>query len=400
MTHSVYITRTAVVTPLGEGSDALFTGLMEKRSGIGVISRFDTGKTASSFAGTIPLLDTVHGSPRILDGSPRILDGSPRILDGSPRILGLTDILLDQLGKVDQDTRLIVASTKAGIENVERGENQDALSKGIFMSGLTDYISRKLKLNNAGININAACASSTIAIAKGAALIRAGAADAVLVCCMDVVSRFVFTGFSALGAMSREPARPFDRHRNGLTLGEGAAAVLLMNSARTKESAIELPVKISGWGIAGDAVHLTAPARNGMGLKRAVGAACRMAGMDPVDIFAVNTHGTGTIYNDAMELEVLKSIFDPDRVVANSIKGAIGHTLGAAGGIEVVLCKKMIEKGIMVPTKGLETPEKSAGKMILMEPAILTQNRILTINSGFGGINAALLIEGISWNEI
>lgn len=375
LTAEVFITQIAAVTPLGEGPDELFAGLMENRSGICKITRFDTEKLAGSFGGII-----------------QSLDGS----NDKPLILGLTDMLLDQFGPVDADTRLIVASTKAGIENMAKFTIPDMVAEKIFLSGLTDYISRKLKLKDAGININAACASATIAIAKGAALIRAGAADAVLVCCMDVVSRFVFTGFSALGAMSHEPARPFDKHRNGLNLGEGAAAVLLMNKRKTEESKNQQLSKVSGWGIAGDAGHLTAPARNGSGLKKAIKAACRMAGIDPVDICAVNTHGTGTVYNDAMELEVLNSLFDPDRTAANSIKGAIGHTLGAAGGIETVLCVKMIEKGTMVPTKGLRTPEKKAGKMILREPKIMTDSRILTINSGFGGINAALLIEKVS----
>lgn len=375
LTAPVFITHTAAVTPLGEGVDALFDGLMESRSGISKISRFATKKMAGSYGGIIHSLDNSNNKPLIL---------------------GLTDMLLEQVGPIASDTRLIVASTKAGIETVERNSGQYTITEKLFLTKLTDYISQKLKLTDAGININAACASSTIAIAKGAELIRARTADAVLICCMDIVSRFVFTGFSALGAMSNEPARPFDKHRKGLSLGEGAAAVVLMNKKRMKKSRNHQLAKLSGWGIAGDAVHLTAPARNGSGLKKAIKAACRMAGINPVDIYSVNTHGTGTIHNDAMELEVLKSLFDPNRVTANSIKGAIGHTLGAAGGIETVLCVKMIEKGIMVPTKGLIIPEKKAERIILREPRIMPNRQILTINSGFGGINAALFIEGVS----
>ncbi|MGM0656270.1 MAG: beta-ketoacyl synthase N-terminal-like domain-containing protein, partial [Thermodesulfobacteriota bacterium] len=160
MTAEVFITQIAAVTPLGEGPDELFAGLMENRSGICKITRFDTEKLAGSFGGII-----------------QSLDGS----NDKPLILGLTDMLLDQFGPVDADTRLIVASTKAGIENMAKFTIPDMVAEKIFLSGLTDYISRKLKLKGAGININAACASATIAIAKGAALIRAGAADAVLV---------------------------------------------------------------------------------------------------------------------------------------------------------------------------------------------------------------------------
>lgn len=371
--QKVFIAQTAAVTPLGESVETLFDGLMAGRMGIGKVKHFDTTGLAGSCAGII-----------------RDLDG----LKEKPRVLHLADMLLDRLGPMAADTRLIVASTKAGIEEIENDSAEPGrVNEKPLLSDLTGYISRKLNLKGAGININAACASSTIAIAKGAALIRSGAADAVLICCMDVVSRFVFTGFSALGAMSDKPARPFDVRRNGLNLGEGAAAVLLTSENKAAELGKKPAAQLSGWGIAADADHLTAPAKDGSGLKKAVLAACRMANTEPMDVHAVNTHGTGTVYNDAMELVVLNSLFDPGKLVANSIKGAIGHTLGAAGGIETALCVYMLEKGTMVPTKGLESPEKKGAGIILKKPGELTGDKILTMNSGFGGINAALLVE-------
>ena len=375
LNSTVYITRISTVTSLGTGVETLFSGLENKRSGIKRIKRFDTTAYAGPYAGLIDFPDRETKGPVIFK---------------------LADMLAAQVGPVDPDTFLIVASTKAGIDELDAAAvRTGTVPHHALLSDLTGYMAAKMGIRHRGININSACASSTIAVAKGAALIKSGAMDAVLVCCMDIVSEFVFSGFSALGAMSPEPASPFDINRTGLNLGEGGAAVMLMNERKAENLSESLLAQVTGWGIAGDAGHLTAPARDGSGLKRAVKKACAAAGVRPGDIHAVNTHGTGTVYNDAMELKVLHDLFDTKTVTANSIKGAIGHTLGAAGGIETALCVTMIQKGIMLPTAGLENPEQGAASLICREAQPLNSPRILTTNSGFGGINAALVIEGV-----
>jgi 3-oxoacyl-[acyl-carrier-protein] synthase II len=371
--NSVYITHAKAITALGPDLESLYAGLMDQKSGIQPITRFDTQSYVSPYAGIIKSLEPENESSLILQ---------------------LADMLLEQLGDIEKDTFLITASTKAGIDRLDGCAGKlGTVSKNLLLSSLTDYISRKIGLKSKGININCACASSTIAIAKGASLIESGSADSVLVCCMDTVSQFVFSGFSCLGAMSDTPARPFDKGRNGLTIGEGAAAVMLMNRQKAKELRSTCLAQITGWGIASDASHLTAPAKDGCGLKMAIKKACEKAGIKTDDIHAINTHGTGTVYNDAMEINVIHDLFNCKKIVANSIKGAIGHTLGAAGGIEIALCVKMLEKQMMTPTIGFCDPEKGIETIISQNARALMGHRILTTNSGFGGINAAIILE-------
>lgn len=371
--NPVYITDAFAITSMGPDLESLYNGLMDQKSGISKITRFNTSCYTSPFAGVIRGLDHTKKASLIFQ---------------------LSDMLIKQLGTIESDTFLISASTKAGIDLLEENiTKSEMVSKDLFLSSLTEYIALKMGLNNKGININSACASSTIAVAKGASLIHMGVVDSVLICCMDTVTQFVFSGFSALGAMSDEPARPFDKNRKGLALGEGAAAIMLMSEKKARACGKAPLGRITGWGIANDATHLTAPAKNGDGLKLAIQKACKKAGIFPHDIHAINTHGTGTKHNDSMEINVIQSMFNPDQVIANSIKGAIGHTLGAAGGIEIALCVKMLQEEMMPGTFGFLDPEKGAEKIISRDARPLTGDCILTTNSGFGGINAAIILK-------
>lgn len=380
--NCVYITDAYAVTSMGPDLTSLYTGLMDHKSGVDRVTRFMNSASShtGSFAGIIKGLDHTKETSLIFQ---------------------LSDLLINQLhhyqnGRMDDDTFLITASTKAGIDLLGKSaRDSKQLPKDILLSDLTQYISLKMGFKKPGININSACASSTIGVAKGAAFIETGVVDSVLVCCMDTVSQFVFSGFSALGAMSDEPARPFDKNRKGLTLGEGAAAILLMSEKTAKAQNITPLCRIAGCGIANDANHLTAPARDGYGLKLAIGKACRKAAITADDIQAINAHGTGTQYNDSMELNVIHSMFNSDQVIANSIKGAIGHTLGAAGGIEIALCTKMLQKGMMPGTIGFVDPAKGAKKIISQDARPLMGDYLLTTNSGFGGINAAVILKKV-----
>ena len=191
----------------------------------------------------------------------------------------LCDRLFRNWGPVPADTLLITATTKAGIDNLEKvSTGKSADIQDILPSSLPAIVSEKLGLDSRGFNVSAACASSTIAVAQAAALISGGSADVVLVCCLDMVTEFIFSGFSALRALSPLPCRPFDRDRNGLSLGEGAAALLLMSRKRAKQEN-RIPMgTIHGWGIANDATHITAPARDGCGLIQAISQALQGVG--------------------------------------------------------------------------------------------------------------------------
>jgi 3-oxoacyl-[acyl-carrier-protein] synthase II len=264
--------------------------------------------------------------------------------------------------------------------------------RGILAETVLGELARRLGVSGPACNVNAACASSTIAVARGAAAIAHGRAEAAVVVCCDLVSEFVFSGFSALRALDARPSRPFDRDRTGLTLGEGAAALLLMSRRRAARERRPVLARVLGWGTAGDAHHITAPARDGCGLVLAVRQALATAGVPADAVDGISAHGTGTIYNDAMELTAFRTLFGERHPPLHSVKGALGHTLGAAGGIEVALGIRSLATGLLPPTTGLHTAEPAAEDRVSAEVQPFAGDVLLSTNSGFGGINCALLL--------
>jgi 3-oxoacyl-[acyl-carrier-protein] synthase II len=370
----VVVTDAAAVTALGSDLDSLWQGLMAGQTAIRPITRF--------------AVDQDHYKAKIA-----ALIGDLKSCGGRSMLQDLLDRLLLGMGPVPSDTALITATIKSGIDSLEsfcRGKPVGF--QDVLLSSVADHAGTKLDLRCNGICVSASCASSTVAVAHGAALIESGRAGAVLVCCGDLITEYAFSGFSTLKALSPFPCRPFDRDRKGLSLGEGAAALLLMNAARARRENREQLGTVLGWGIANDATHITAPAKSGRGLVQAIGQALRSAKKKPEEITAVSAHGTGTIYNDLMELNAFRQVFGERKVPMSSIKGAIGHTLAAAGGIEIILGLKTLSTRMVPPTVGFSNPEKGAEGQISLGPQTVSGDYLLTTNSGFGGVNAALIL--------
>ncbi len=368
----VWVTHTHTVTALGDNLNELWKGLLSGQSGIRPVTRFKVENYKANIAACIKDLNDKKNGLMM-----------PALLNR----------LLTDMQPVPEDSRLITATTKSGIDNLEllcRDHKSDP-SK-VLPTFIPDYISDKLGLSDKGINISAACASSTIAIARASALIASGEADSVLVCCADLVTEFVLSGFSCLQALSSEACKPFDKNRSGLSLGEGAAAIMLMSEEKAKKIGSPHLGTILGWGVANDATHITAPARDGCGLIQAVNLALSKAQLNKDDIAAISAHGTGTIYNDLMELTAFTTVFGKQKIPVHSIKGAIGHTLGSAGGIEVAVGLKTLFNQIVPPTKRCSDPEDMATGLVSNKAKEISGNYMLTTNSGFGGINAALIL--------
>jgi len=368
------VTDAVLVTALGGDIDTLWRRLMQKGTAIGPISRFP--------------VDQEHYTA----GIAAIIDDLKPSRDHS-LIKSLLDRLMVQMGPVPSDATLITATLKAGIDNLEavcRGNPSGF--QDIPLSSLAEHISPQIGLKSNGLCISASCASSTIAVAQGAALIESGQAEAVLVCCAEIVSEYAFAGFSSLKALAPAPCQPFDRGRRGLSLGEGAAALLLMPAARAGREGRDRLGTICGWGITNDAAHITAPAKGGHGLAQAIDKALKSAEKKPEEITAICAHGTGTIYNDRMELDAFKHILGPRKRPIFSVKGAIGHTLGAAGGIEIILGLKALATLTIPPTIGFTHPEKGAEGQVSAETQAIANGCLLTTNSGFGGVNAAIIL--------
>ncbi|MBW1803967.1 MAG: beta-ketoacyl-[acyl-carrier-protein] synthase family protein, partial [Deltaproteobacteria bacterium] len=336
----VWVTDVVTVTALAHDLEGLWHRVMSGETSIKPVQRFPVEKYTSRIAALMEDL-TSSGSQSLIHP--------------------LLDRLFREAGPVPSDAFLVTATTKAGIDNLERLRHGiPADPNDILLASIPNIVSKKLGLKGRAINISAACASSAIAVARGAALIATGRADVVLVCCLDVVTEFVFSGFSSLGALSPVPCMPFDRDRSGLSLGEGAAALMLMSSERAEREGRPHLGTVSGWGMANDAHHITAPARDGRGLIKAVRLALHSAMLKEEDISVISAHGTGTVYNDLMELTAFRHLFGHRRLPVYSVKGAIGHTMGAAGGIEVALGLKTLLEQIVPPTVGLSIPEDDA----------------------------------------
>jgi 3-oxoacyl-[acyl-carrier-protein] synthase II len=239
-----------------------------------------------------------------------------------------------------------------------------------------------------------ACASSTHAIALAAEWVRTGQADVVLAGGADLLCRFVLAGFNCLRATAEE-ARPFDVARRGLVLGEGAAIVVVESDEHAHRRGARTQARITGVGAAADATHMTAPDREGRGAARAMSAALAAAGRVPAAIDFVSAHGTGTVYNDAMEAVAIGAVFGPRAVPVNSIKGAIGHTLGAAGALEVVMCVDVLHAGLIPPTAGHARPDPACAPLDVVSGSARrgAMRAVLSTSSGFAGANAALVLE-------
>lgn len=371
--ETVHIVDAVTVTALGNTLQDTWKRVVKGDNGAGPVRRFPVGAYESHIAATINDLPAEKGRSVIC---------------------GLIERVLAGLKDVPHDAELFTATTKLGIDNLERMRHGRAAAAGdVLPSSMTGMVSRKLGLRKTGVNISASCASSTIAIAQASAMIASGQADAILVCCADMVTEFTFSGFSSLKIVSSVPSRPFDKDRSGLNLGDGAAALLLMSGKRIrKENRTDIAV-IKGWGIASDAYHITSPAPDGSGLVAAIDKALSRAKLQGDRISAVSAHGTGTVHNDLMELTAFRKVFDERALPVYSAKGSTGHTVGAAGGIEVALATQALKEGILPPTAGFQNPEKGAEGWVSSKPAYFKGSYILISNSGFGGINAAIILE-------
>lgn len=306
-------------------------------------------------------------------------------LGSAHRLNNLLEKLSASIPELPGNTALFVATTKAAIDEIFK---RSPAGNGQVWQVCRE-IENRLNINRRGICVSAACASGSIALARGAMQIAAGKCDHALIVGFDLLSNFVLAGFAGLKALSLTGCKPFDTGRDGLALGEGAAWVLLTKDSSSFNDTTNRYI-LADSGISCDAVHITAPCRNGSGLIRTLRQILQNEKFTPG---AINGHGTGTSYNDAMELLAFKTVW-PNPVPLCSVKGSIGHCLGAAGVIESVISIKSLETGYLPPTAGLSTPEPDAGDKISGTEAIALDNpSIICCNSGFGGINCALLFK-------
>lgn len=308
-------------------------------------------------------------------------------MGSSARLQELLGKIVEKLPEIPEEAGLVVSTTKGAADELLGGE-WGAWSGQPWDLGR--IITDKVGLRGPVATVSAACASGTLAVIDAAQQLRSDSGPStVLVVGIDLLSTFVTSGFARLHALARERCRPFDLHRDGLALGEGAGALVLATRAEARRRNWPVLAVVKGWGVSGDAGHITAPCREASGLLRAL-ALCTGGGRQPVG--AINAHGTGTRFNDAMEIRAFREKF-AGAVPFHSIKGAIGHCLGAAGVIEAAVAINSLAAGQIPPTVGLEEPDKELGHLAGAMSFNLVHPSIISCNSGFGGINAAVLLR-------
>jgi 3-oxoacyl-[acyl-carrier-protein] synthase II len=237
-----------------------------------------------------------------------------------------------------------------------------------------------------------ACASGTNAIGHAFACIQSGKYERVLTGGYDAISELVFVGFDSLQAATPEKCRPFDRDRSGMVLGEGAAILALENSDVARKRGAEILGEIIGYGISTDNHHLTQPDPSGSGPRRAMEQALQSAGLIPDKVDYINAHGTATPFNDAAEGKAIAELFK--RVPVSSTKSMIGHSLGAAGAIEAVICLLALQGQFLPPNINFRAPDRDLDIDIVANGSRDAKIDIALSNSfGFGGTNASILIR-------
>lgn len=381
MRRDVVVTGIGVVSPMGRpkdgnGVEGFWNGLVSGRNTAGPVAAFDTSAYSTHIACEAPF---THGD------APRWL----AFLD-----MAYQDAIADAgINPSSMNTALYIGTVLGGIlEGQKAWADNKPLQSDYHLYTGAKTLKTRYNITGPAMTISTACASGTDAIGMALRAIRWGKADMAVAGGVDTLSAFAFSGFSSLRALAREAIRPFDKGRDGLVLGEGACILVLEEKEAAVRRGARIYGRIMGYASRADGRHLTAPDREGRGLAAAITAALDDAELSKVNY--INAHGTGTLYNDAMETRAIKLAFGKAayETPISSIKSMIGHSFGAGGALEAAACLLAIKNGIMPPTINSSTPDPDCDLDYIPNKARHGHvNAALSLSAGFGGQNAAII---------
>jgi 3-oxoacyl-[acyl-carrier-protein] synthase II len=414
----VVITGMGIVSPLGIGVEHVWKRLINGESGITAIQSFDTTELTAKIGGQVPAGLGAEGG---LDLAEWIAVKEIKKMD---RFIHLGIVAASQaiedsgwVPQTEEDkyvSGVMIGSGIGGLQTIYDASilvhegRAKRLSPFFIPSALINLISGQvsIKYGLKGPNHSAvtACATGVHAIGDAARLISFGDADVMVAGGAEAaVNPLGIAGFCAARALSTgfndcpaEASRPWDKDRDGFVMGEGAGVVVLEEYEHAKARGAKIYAEIGGYGMSGDAHHITAPAEHHDGAFRAMKAAFKSGGLSPADVDYVNAHGTSTPMGDDLELEAVENMFGEDakRIAMSSTKSATGHLLGAAGAIEAIFSVLAIRDGIAPPTLNLHNPSRES---VIDRVALTAQERKINValsNSfGFGGTNASILFK-------
>lgn len=383
--HPIEVLGVGVRSPFGVGAEPLFQGLCEAVPAFVHHEPFELAGLRHPFAAPLPpscLTDPNSGTST--DRGTRLLEAVVR--DALEAATGHAD--LSGLGVEAERVGLFVGTSAAGISALSdwvagRGDGHRAR-----YHGGASWVARQLGILGPVQVICTVCASGAQAIAEACGWLRSGAVDRAIAAGYDVLEPFVAAGFDALGATADLPL-PFRMGRSGLVLGEGGAALVLARPGSHTRTALGA---VAGWASTSDAYHVTSPHPEGAGVERALRAALASAKVDAPDVQAINAHGTATVANDRMESRALRRVFGPKARPVTTVKGTIGHTLGAAGALEAVASLVSVARRSIPPTctAGAEDPECDVD--LVIEPRPMGPGFVVSVSAGFGGVNCVLVL--------
>ena len=416
----VVVTGMGMVTPLGSGVETTWSRLLAGESGAVRVEDFEVSDLPSQIAGRIPRGDGTNGT---FNPDRAMEPKEQRKVDDFIvfAVAAADEALADSGWKPESDedswrTGVLVGSgiggiggiVEAGITLHEKGPRRISpfFIPGRLINLASGYVSIKHGLKGPNHSVVTACSTGAHAIGDASRLIALGDAEVMVAGGTESpVSRISLAGFAACRALSthfndrpKEASRPYDKDRDGFVMGEGAGVVVLEELEHAKARSAKIYGEVIGYGLSGDAFHITAPAPDGDGAYRCMKAALKRAEVDPADIDYVNAHGTSTPLGDELELGAVERVMGnaAGGLTMSSTKSAIGHLLGAAGAVEAIFCLLAMRDGVAPPTLNLENP--SVETPIDLVPLQPKQKRIdvtLSNSFGFGGTNASLVFRRV-----
>ena len=410
----VVITGMGIVSPVGTGIEYAWKNILAGKSGVRKIDSFEVSDLASQIAG-IPQQGTEEG----MYNPDAVVDAREQRKLDKYAVYGMVaadEAIKDAgLDKYDGDMTRVGVSIGSGIggfntiydncielhEGGPRRVSPFFIPKGIINMAAGN-ISIKYGLKGPNISVVTACATGAHSIGEAARMIKYGDAD-IMICggTEGAVSRIALAGFSAMKALStrndapEKASRPWDKNRDGFIMAEGAGVLVLEEYEHAVARGAKIYAEVAGYGMSGDAYHITAPAPNGEGGMRAMMAAMNDAGVQPSDVDYINAHGTSTGLGDVGELAAVQTLFGDAPVSMSSTKSMTGHLLGAAGAVEAIFCALAIRDGVVPPTINLDDPEDAVGDFDLVPHVAKSRKVDVAISNsfGFGGTNASVVLK-------
>jgi 3-oxoacyl-[acyl-carrier-protein] synthase II len=405
----VVVTGLGLITPLGIGVERSWKGLLQGKSGIRRITQFDASAFATQIAGEVEGFNPEdYIEPKEIKTMDRFIHFG---------MAAATMAMEDAQLKVDEANAarvgVYVGSGMGGLPAIEH-YHRVLLEKGprritpffipmLIINLAAGQISIRFGAKGPNVAPATACATGSHAIGDAFKVIQRGDADAMIAggteSCITAMGIGGFNAMKALSTRNEEPqraSRPFDKDRDGFIMGEGAGILVLEERGFALKRGAKIYAELIGYGLTADAYHITSPAPEGEGAARCMTMALHDAGVQPAMIDYINAHGTSTKYGDELETAAIKSVFGEHayQLAVSSTKSMIGHLLGAAGGVEAVICCLSIRNGLMPPTINLDNPDSGCDLDFVAHTARQKEVRYALSNSfGFGGTNACLLFK-------